>query len=102
MYRAAAAVIIDSRAAGRRGAVVEHRPADIHFDWAADPPAIIADGRPMDRRIREADVTAIVSPVSAIRALRSTWWRQRLIGRRHPRLVSEGRDQGSVVFPTRT
>ena len=71
MYRAAAAVIIDSACRGAtRGRWSSHRPADIHFDWAADPPAIIADGRPMDRRIREADVTAIVSPVSAIRALR--------------------------------
>ena len=51
-------------------------------------------------RIRDLDVTAIVSPVAAIAALREHMVRkQRIIAAQHPRLVTEGRDQGSVVFP---
>jgi len=51
-------------------------------------------------RIRGADVTAVVTPVFGIRALRALMVRkQRAIAARHPRLVTEGRDQGSVVFP---
>lgn len=101
MYRAAAAICIDygisrSDAAALVGKVLD---ADLHFDWTLDPPAILAWGRPIDRRIRDADVTAIVSPLSAIPALRDHMvTKQRIIGRQHPRLVTEGRDQGSVVF----
>jgi cytidylate kinase len=51
-------------------------------------------------RIREQDVTAVVSPIAAIPALRRLMVRkQRIIAEQHPRLVTEGRDQGSVVFP---
>ena len=45
-------------------------------------------------------MTAIVSPIAAIGKLREHMVRkQRVIAHQHPRLVSEGRDQGSVVFP---
>jgi cytidylate kinase len=45
-------------------------------------------------------VTAVVSPISGIGALRRLMvHEQRLIAHDHPRLVTEGRDQGSVVFP---
>ena len=55
----------------------------------------------MNDRIRTEDVEDIVSPVSAIPDLREHMVeKQREIGRQHPRLVTEGRDQGSVVFPT--
>jgi cytidylate kinase len=102
MYRAAAAVSLD------RG--VPHtdtdaflalvKDADLHFDWTQDPPAILAWQTPLGDRIREGDVTAIVSPVAGIAALRTHMVaKQRLIARQHPRLVSEGRDQGSIVFP---
>lgn len=80
--------------------------ADLHFDWQADPPAIMAfqpqAGRfvPLNDRIRTPDVTRAVSVVAAITPLRRHMVRkQRLIGSQHPRLVTEGRDQGSVVFP---
>jgi len=32
--------------------------ADLRFDWAADPPKILAWDRPIDHRIRDADVAA--------------------------------------------
>ena len=102
MYRAAAAIVLERGIAldDTDAVVAAVTEADLHFDWSADPPAILNAGRPMGRRIRESDVTAIVSSVAAIPLLRRGMVRkQRLIGNQHPRLVTEGRDQGSVVFP---
>ncbi len=70
------------------------------FDWAADPPTVLLGGRDVSRRIREQDVNDLVSIVAAQPALRDVLVRQqRRIAAEHRRLVSEGRDQGSVVFP---
>lgn len=102
MYRAAAALVLD-------GGIDPHdvpavcqtvARADLHFDWSADPPVILASGKPLEPRIRDADVTAIVSPLAGIAELRKHMvQKQRIIAAQHPRLVTEGRDQGSVVFP---
>ncbi|MEM7621980.1 MAG: (d)CMP kinase [Planctomycetota bacterium] len=106
MYRAATAIAIDHSIveAVRRGEVGEFLEllldADLHFDWNDDPPSILAWLRPLNERIREKDVTSTVSMVAAIRTLRKHMvQKQRIIGHQHPRLVTEGRDQGSVVFP---
>lgn len=82
--------------------------ADIHFDWTTDPPAVMIREPAgaaksyvaIDHRIRAHEVTRLVSLVSAIGAVRAHMVRkQRIIFAQHPRLVTEGRDQGSVVFP---
>ncbi|MEO0482323.1 MAG: (d)CMP kinase, partial [Planctomycetota bacterium] len=74
--------------------------ADLHFDWTLRPPAIMAWLVPMNDRIRDADVSKLVSPIAGIADLREHMVRkQRIIAHQHPRLVTEGRDQGSVVFP---
>jgi cytidylate kinase len=102
MYRAAAAVAIDAGISlGAPDEIVARVASqDMHFDWRADPPELICGGRSMMKRIREPDVTRIVSPVASIPGLRRDLVRkQRAIARAHPRLVTEGRDQGSVVFP---
>ena len=102
MYRAAAAIAIDCQIkVTDRAALVAHvEDADLHFDWRTDPPAILAWDTPLNGRIRDRDVTAIVSSVAAIPELRAHMVRkQRIIAQQHPRLVSEGRDQGSIVFP---
>lgn len=76
------------------------READLRFDWSADPPAPMAHGRPIGHRLRDEDVARAISRVSAMAAVRQVLVEaQRKIGREHPRLVTEGRDQGSVVFP---
>ncbi len=101
MYRAAAALCIDHRVSphDHAGVVALAVEADIRFDWSTDPPTILGFGRTLAGRIRQKDVSAIVSPIAAISALRAHMVdRQQEIGRAHPRLVSEGRDQGSVVF----
>lgn len=102
MYRAAAAIVLDRNVPREDHARIlrEVVAADIHFDFEKDPPSIIAAGNSLDKRIREKDVTDVVSPISAIPALREHLVaKQRAIAGLHPRLVTEGRDQGSVVFP---
>jgi CMP/dCMP kinase len=102
MYRGAAALALDAGlTVTDQAAVVEAvENAHIRFDWTTDPPTLLCDGRSLMGRIRGADVTAVVSPISGIAALRRRMVAmQRMIGDEHPRLVTEGRDQGSVVFP---
>jgi len=106
MYRAAAAIAIDRGhedqvRGGEFGAfLADVLDADLHFDWSLDPPQILAWLEPVDDRIRERDVARLVSTVAAISVLRKHMvQKQRIIGHQHPRLVTEGRDQGSVVFP---
>lgn len=60
-------------------------------------------GRDINVRIRDTDVTEHVSTVAGQVKIRALLVRmQRAIAARHPRLVTEGRDQGSVVFPDAT
>ncbi|MEM1107379.1 MAG: (d)CMP kinase [Planctomycetota bacterium] len=82
-------------------AVVElARNADLRFDWETDPPALYINEVNVTPRLRERDVVAAVSDVAAMDAVRQVLVKaQQAIGRDHPGLVTEGRDQGSVVFP---
>ena len=105
MYRAATAIALDHNIDldDTDAIVAKVADADLHFDWNRDPPAILAWLCPLNERIRNEDVSAVVSRISAIGPLRDHMVRkQRLIARQHTRLVSEGRDQGSVVFPDAT
>jgi cytidylate kinase len=102
MYRAATALAIDAGIPREdEQAVVELlAQADLRFDWGADPPTLLAFKKSVMHRLRDPDVTAEVSPVSALPGVREILVHiQRRIGSQHARLVSEGRDQGSVVFP---
>lgn len=102
MYRAASAIVIDRNLdpSDFQQVVEVVSDADLHFDWAADPPTILAWLQPIDDRIRDEDVNALVPTIAAIGRLREHMVKkQRIIAQQHPRLISEGRDQGSVVFP---
>lgn len=102
MYRAAAAIAIDHAIDLKDHATIVTKvgQADLHFDWSQDPPVMLASGKPIQHRLRDPDVTRVVSPIAGIKPLRELMVRkQRIIAHQHPRLVSEGRDQGSVVFP---
>ena len=102
MYRGIAAEAIDAgldpadfQAVGELAARLA-----IRFNWQDDPPTLKIDGRDVTHRLRDADTTRAVSDVAknaAVRRVlvRAQWW----IAAEHPRLVTEGRDQGSVVFP---
>ena len=76
------------------------RDCMIRFDWKSDPPRLFINNRDVTHRLRDSDVTGNVSEVAAMAQVRRVLVQeQRQIGRLHPRLVTEGRDQGSVVFP---
>jgi cytidylate kinase len=103
MYRAIAAKSIE------RGIDIAEEPyyvvelarnCPLRFDWATDPPRLYARESDVTDRLRDPDVTGAVSDVAAIGAVRHVLVEeQKTIGREHPRLVTEGRDQGSIVFP---
>ena len=76
------------------------RHCEIRFDWTTDPPRLQVRGADVTDRLRDDDVTSLVSAVARLPAIREVLVReQQRMGREHPRLVTEGRDQGSVVFP---
>lgn len=102
MYRAASVLAmeegIDPADGGRLAQRLRERR--IAFDWRADPPRILLDRTDVSRKIRLLAVSEIVSIVAACPEVRAVLIEaQRRLGAEHPRLVSEGRDQGSVVFP---
>lgn len=102
MYRAAALLSIERGIEPHEGRALAEvlREADLHFDWSVDPPRLMLAGRDVALRVRDADISARVSMVAKqpdVRAVLVS--QQRQIARLHPRLVTEGRDQGSVVFP---
>ncbi len=102
MYRAAALVAIEGGIDPADGRAVAEavEQADLRFDWSAQPPRVVLGDRDVSRRIRELDVSRVVSIVASRPEVRRVLVeRQRRIARDHPRLVTEGRDQGSVVFP---
>lgn len=72
----------------------------IDFDWATTPPTLLIDGKPVGREhIEDADVAMAASKVARIQAVRKILVeQQRRIGLSKQQLISEGRDQGSVVF----
>jgi len=75
----------------------------IHFDWDQSPPRLLLGGGDVGDRIRDMDVSAIVSIVAKQPEVRQVLVvQQQQIARDHPCLVTEGRDQGSVVFPDAT
>lgn len=74
--------------------------SDLQFDWQTDPPALYGQNIDLTNRLRDADVTGQVSAIAALGPIRQILVdAQRKIGQAHRRLVTEGRDQGSVVFP---
>jgi cytidylate kinase len=102
MYRAVALEVLrrqcelpDPR---QLGFVARH--CRIEFDWTKHPPVLLLNGEPVSHLLRGSDVTRTSSIVAAVPAVREQLVReQQRIGAEHGNLVTEGRDQGSVVFP---
>lgn len=70
------------------------------FDWQSDPPELLIDDHPMGQRLRAMDTSASVSDVATLAGVRRVMVdQQRKIAQERSGLVTEGRDQGSVVFP---
>ena len=102
MYRGVAASAIDRNIPTTDTQAVAQlaETLAITFDWNHDPPTLHVDGIDLTHRLRDPDVTAAVSDIAGNRAVRRVLVKaQRWIAHHHPRLVTEGRDQGSIVFP---
>ena len=103
MYRAIAVRCLDAGidpAEDGAAAIAMAQRVVLRFDWDTDPPALFADGRDVTRRIRDTDASTAASQVAVLGPVRQVLVdAQRRIGQEHPRLVTEGRDQGSIVFP---
>ena len=102
MYRAAALLAAERCSDPDDGPAIAAaiREVGFRFDWDAPAPRLLVGGEDPGERIRDLDVGRIVSRVAAcpeVRAVLTQWQRQ--IARERPRLVTEGRDQGSTVFP---
>ena len=102
MYRA-----VGLEAVRRRANLEDHRElgfiarhARIEFDWSKRPPGVLLNGEPVGHLLRGGEATRAASYVATVPAIREILVRQQQqIGRERTDLVTEGRDQGSVVFP---
>jgi len=103
MYRGLTALCIDhgvdpTEDAAAIVALAEAFP--LRFDWSQNPPRLYAGDRDITSRLRDEDVTEHVSALASLTPVRAVLVKaQQAIGHDHPGLVTEGRDQGSVVFP---
>jgi len=76
------------------------RHAKITFDWAKHPPGVFLNGEPVGHLLRGGEATRAASYVAVVPAIREQLVKQQQeIGQERGNLVTEGRDQGTVVFP---
>ncbi|MGW0436750.1 (d)CMP kinase [Micromonospora sp. NPDC003197] len=102
MYRAITWAVLRSGVDPQDPGAVAKVAGETELQIGVDPqtPHISADGVAVDREIRGPEVTAAVSAVSAVPAVRELLVaRQREIIAEAGRIVVEGRDIGSVVAP---
>lgn len=103
MYRAVALEALRRNAnlqdARELGFIAKH--CRVEFDWGRRPPAVLLNGEPVSHLLRGFEATRAASFVAAIPAVREQLVaQQQRIGAEHGNLVTEGRDQGTVVFPS--
>ena len=99
MYRAVTAKAIDEGMAPSDEKAVAQLAANITILFDHESQRVIVDGTDMTDRIRQADVNSAVSQVSANEGVRKVMvTAQREMGS-GGRVVMEGRDIGSHVFP---
>ena len=72
----------------------------IDFDWTRHPPGVMVNGNPVGHLLRSGEATRAASYVAVVPAIREMLvTQQQRIGRERKNLVTEGRDQGTIVFP---
>jgi cytidylate kinase len=102
MYRAATVAVLRCGVDLTDPVAITGVVEDAKIDISTDPEhaSISLDGEPVDTEIRSAETTAAVSAVSAVPAVRALLVdaQRELIG--DGGIVVEGRDIGSVVWPT--
>jgi cytidylate kinase len=105
MYRAVSLIAVHERIDPADEAAVlatldRHR---LDVDTSVSPFRTTIDGVAPGEALRGPDVEAIVSIIAALPGVRERLVElQRAVATRHPGIVTEGRDQGSVVFPDAT
>src|SRR4051812_25403982 len=102
MYRAVglAAIRREANLEGQRELTFIAKHARIEFDWTRHPPGVLLNGEPVGHMLRGGDATRAASYVAVVPQIREMLvQQQRDIGRQLGDLVTEGRDQGSIVFP---
>jgi len=102
MYRAIGLAALRRRIdlADDRELIYVARHARIEFDWSQHPPGVLLNGEIVGHLLRGSEATRAASFVAAVPAIREQLVaQQRRIGAERSNLVTEGRDQGSVVFP---
>jgi cytidylate kinase len=76
------------------------RNLDLDFDWSRTPAAMMLNGRDVSEAIRQPRVTETTYVAADNPWVREELVRQqRAIGEKAGSLVTEGRDQGTIVFP---
>lgn len=102
MYRAVALEALRRQAnlEDARELVFVAKLAKVTFDWARHPPGVLLNGEPVGHLLRSGDATRAASYVAVVPAIREMLvHQQRQIPRERGNIVTEGRDQGTVVFP---
>lgn len=104
MYRAVAVDILEHHLEKDPDAVAQRvKNITLSFDWSRSPAAIRLDGRDVSEQIRQQHITA-----NTYLAADNPWVREALVTQQRQigqdaqsrgGLVTEGRDQGSIVFP---
>jgi cytidylate kinase len=74
--------------------------AQVDFVWEVSPPGVLLNGKRVEGLIRTPQATSAASWVARVPRVREVMVNlQRQIGINRGNLVTEGRDQGTVVFP---
>ena len=103
MYRAAALAVVEAGASATDADEVARVAAGARIELAGDPDSlrVLLEGRDVSAGIRTEQITRLSSVISAIPAVRRDLVRrQREMGERGRGVVLDGRDIGTVVFPS--
>jgi len=74
--------------------------AKIEFDFTKDPPAVVMNGERVTHLLGSREASEAASYVAVVPAIRELLvHQQRAIGEKLVNVVTEGRDQGTIVFP---
>jgi cytidylate kinase len=72
----------------------------ITFDWTAHPPQVLLNEEPVGHLLRSGECTRAASYIAIVPAIRELLvLQQQRIGAERGNIVTEGRDQGTIVFP---
>ncbi len=75
--------------------------AKIEFDWTTYPPAVVLNGEKVTHLLGGREASEAASYVAVVPQIREMMvHQQRQIGAARGNVVTEGRDQGTIVFPT--